>query len=182
MGFVGLMDQYSAAGFSNRPGSRVRRDAGALSTTVVQPDATTSWKQEVSLRIAAHKSRKGWSPEPPVAPTHNWGAASSRAAQAAARVAARYAQAPSFSQMQMAVAQIAPPAVQAPEEAPVAESAATEALQKEAVAGPHLWEPQAPHSVETARPSVRDWEPAVPAAIASAPFAGELGERAFAQS
>lgn len=66
-----------------------------------------SWKEEVNRRIEAHKHRKGisvvdqeTSAEHPVEP-------GSRAAAAAARVAARYAKAPSFSEMQAAEARAA---------------------------------------------------------------------------
>lgn len=105
-----------------------------MSTFAVQPEIASSWKQEVSQRIAAHKSRRGWSPAEPATPAHSRSAASSRAAQAAARVAARYAQAPSYSQM---------PA---------------------ASAGPRLWAPEAaPQVVEPAWPSEPDREPVQPA-------------------
>lgn len=58
-----------------------------------------SWKEEVNQRIAAHKNRK---PVPAAeqgkaAPEHH--AASDRAAAAAARVAARFAKAPSYSDL-----------------------------------------------------------------------------------
>ena len=58
-----------------------------------------AWKQEVNQRLAAHKNRKGagdaagQKAEPETS-------GSSRAAQAAARVAQRYAKAPTYSQMQ----------------------------------------------------------------------------------
>jgi uncharacterized RDD family membrane protein YckC len=61
----------------------------------------------VNQRLAAHKSRKGLSTAESAAPAQPQVAASSRAAQAAARVAARYAQAPSYSQMQAAEARAA---------------------------------------------------------------------------
>jgi len=70
----------------------------------LNPEAT--WKQEVNLRLAAHKSRRaaGVAPEQvSVAPTRP----ASRASEAAARVAARYAQAPTYSQMQAAEARTA---------------------------------------------------------------------------
>jgi uncharacterized RDD family membrane protein YckC len=64
-----------------------------------------AWKQEVSRRIAAHKSRKG-SPAPQ-SQAQPQEVGKSRAAQAAARVAARYAEAPSYSQMQAEEARVA---------------------------------------------------------------------------
>jgi uncharacterized RDD family membrane protein YckC len=56
----------------------------------------------VSQRIAAHQSRRGLLADKPAMPARPRIAAGSRAAQAAARVAARYAQAPTYSQMQAA--------------------------------------------------------------------------------
>jgi uncharacterized RDD family membrane protein YckC len=82
-----------------------------LSTPSIQP----AWKQEVNQRLAAHKIRKGTvgaTNHNPQAPKPD----SSRAAEAAARVAARYAKAPSYTQMQA-------------EEAPVAVRAAETAMQ-----------------------------------------------------
>jgi len=60
----------------------------------------------VNRRLAAHKNRKGQSSAPETEhPAHDEG--DSRAAQAAARVAARYAKAPSYSQMQAEEARVA---------------------------------------------------------------------------
>jgi uncharacterized RDD family membrane protein YckC len=78
-----------------------------LSTLVSQPVATPSWKEEVNRRLEAHKSRRGISVVDQNAPRTAPVAVSSRAALAAARVAARYAQAPSFSEMQAAEARAA---------------------------------------------------------------------------
>ena len=74
-------------------------------STLGQPHPEPAWKQEVSRRIAAHKSRKGaTTPEQP-APEQHFG--SSLAAQAAARVAARYSKAPTYSEMQAQEARLA---------------------------------------------------------------------------
>lgn len=70
-----------------------------------QSHLTPQWKEEVNRRIAAHKNRKGQPSEPETHADPNLGA--SRAAQAAARVAARYAKAPSYSQMQAEEARVA---------------------------------------------------------------------------
>lgn len=59
-----------------------------------------SWKQEVNQRLAAHKNRKGSAAQTAFVPNQADG--SSRAGQAAARVAARYAKAPSYSDLQAA--------------------------------------------------------------------------------
>jgi len=69
-----------------------------LSTSAVLADLSPSWKQEVNRRLAAHLSRKGTSAAETNAPRLR-----PRLAQpgrrAAARVAARYAKAPSYSEM-----------------------------------------------------------------------------------
>ena len=70
-----------------------------MSTNSSPLTTESSWKQEVNRRLAAHKSRKGLSVAPPE-PAVNRAGVTSRAAQAAATVAARYAKAPSYSQMQ----------------------------------------------------------------------------------
>ena len=80
-----------------------RREIGALST---QPHLTPQWKEEVNRRLAAHKNRKNQSHAPEVE-QEEAGLGDSRAAQAAARVAARYAKAPSYSQMQAEEARVA---------------------------------------------------------------------------
>lgn len=63
-----------------------------------------AWKQEINQRLAAHKNRKGnqgTTAEQAAKPGN------SRAAEAAARVAARYAKAPSYSEMQAEEARVA---------------------------------------------------------------------------
>ena len=70
-----------------------------------QPAPTPQWKEEVNRRIAAHRSRKGQSNAPETTQQADLG--SSRAAQAAARVAARYAKAPKYSEMQAEEARVA---------------------------------------------------------------------------
>jgi uncharacterized RDD family membrane protein YckC len=67
-------------------------------STLGQSYPEPAWKQEVSRRIAEHKHRKGTPAEKAQAKPHEMG--NSRAAEAAARVAARYAKAPTYSQMQ----------------------------------------------------------------------------------
>ncbi|UWZ86235.1 RDD family protein [Occallatibacter riparius] len=96
-------------------------------STLGQPHPEAAWKQEVARRIAAHKNRKGASaPEEP-AQAHNFG--SSLAAQAASRVAARFAQAPSYTEMQAEEARLAVRAAEiATKVALEAQAAAEEAL------------------------------------------------------
>jgi uncharacterized RDD family membrane protein YckC len=62
---------------------------------VTQP----SWKQEVNRRLTEHKIRKGISVVDHNAPEGTQGTTNSRAAAAAARVAERYAKAPTYSEM-----------------------------------------------------------------------------------
>jgi uncharacterized RDD family membrane protein YckC len=71
-----------------------------------QPNFTPQWKEEVIGRLAAHRSRKP-STTGQETSAHSPEAGGSRAAQAAARVAARYAKAPSYSQMQAEEARVA---------------------------------------------------------------------------
>jgi uncharacterized RDD family membrane protein YckC len=71
-----------------------------------QPNFTPQWKEEVNRRLAAHKKRKistTGSENSSETPTPG----ASRAAEAAARVAARYAKAPSYSQLQAEEARVA---------------------------------------------------------------------------
>ena len=78
-----------------------------MSTSIGQPNPAPYWKQEVNRRLAAHKSRRGPFTAGLQTPAEVHLATGSRAAQAAARVAARYAQAPSYSQMLAAEARTA---------------------------------------------------------------------------
>jgi uncharacterized RDD family membrane protein YckC len=70
-----------------------------LSTLASSPAPLPSWKLEVNRRLAEHKNRKGLSVVDENAHAGTQGSANSRAAAAAARVAARYAKAPSYSEM-----------------------------------------------------------------------------------
>lgn len=81
------------------PESRTGRDFGTLSASPSQTSLTFSLKQEVNQRLAQHKSRKASTAAEPHPLTEVKSSTSSRAAQAATRVAARYAKAPSYSAM-----------------------------------------------------------------------------------
>jgi uncharacterized RDD family membrane protein YckC len=74
-------------------------------STLGQPHPEPAWKLEVARRLAAHKNRKGAPAPETSAQSQNYGG--SLAAQAAARVAARYAKAPSYSDMQAEEARMA---------------------------------------------------------------------------
>ncbi|HET6170875.1 MAG TPA: RDD family protein [Terracidiphilus sp.] len=67
-------------------------------STLGQPHPEPAWKQEVNRRLAQHKHRKGTPAQQGPAQPQAMG--NSRAAEAAARVAARYSKAPTYSQMQ----------------------------------------------------------------------------------
>lgn len=113
----------------------------SLKSSRPRDDSSSTWKDEVNRRIAEHKERKG---DPRREPRISEQAhpQDSRAAQAAARVAARYAKAPSYSQM---LAEEALAAVRA------AEAASRDALSAQAKAQAVLAELEA---VSAAQP---DW-------------------------
>jgi hypothetical protein len=121
---IGRMDR----GTMFRPGddeAGVEREIQV--STLGQPHMEPAWKQEVNRRLAAHRNRKGTEPAAPPAPAQHLG--SSRAAEAAARVAARYAHAPSYSQMQAEGARVAVRAAEiATQVALEAQAAAEDAL------------------------------------------------------
>jgi uncharacterized RDD family membrane protein YckC len=85
----------------------VRRGSEKLSTLVSQPAPEPSWKQEVNRRLEAHKSRKGLSVVDQNSAPEERSGVSDRAALAAARVAARFSKAPSYTEMQAAEARAA---------------------------------------------------------------------------
>lgn len=79
--------------------SRNGRDTEALSTLPNQVKISPKWKQEVNQRLAAHKDRKASGSAGPEAISEAHHSGDSRATAAAARVAARFAKAPSYSEM-----------------------------------------------------------------------------------
>jgi uncharacterized RDD family membrane protein YckC len=99
-----------------------------LSTLPSSPTQLPSWKQEVNRRLAEHKNRKGISVVDQDAPDESHGAGGGRAAAAAARVAARYAKAPSYSDMQAAEARTALRAAEATTRAAIEAQAAAQAV------------------------------------------------------
>jgi uncharacterized RDD family membrane protein YckC len=131
-----------------------------------------AWKQEVNRRVAAHMSRKTPSaseskPAQDDRPIH-----ASRAAQAAARVAERYAQAPSYSELLADEARNAMRAVEAASKAAQQAQAAVQyVLDGLEAAGAPEWVPQpgfeasnAPVSHETPDSQLLDEPPPFPAA------------------
>jgi uncharacterized RDD family membrane protein YckC len=132
-----------------------------LSTLASSPTPLPSWKQEVNRRLAEHKNRKGISVVEQDTPDDGQASANSRAAAAAARVAARYAKAPSFGEMQAVEARNALRAAEAATRAALdAQAAAQAVLDHIQHSGNQVAEPEfAAHQVET---EIRDWTPQNP--------------------
>ncbi len=100
-----------------------------MSTLVSAPTPLPSWKQEVNRRLAEHNNRKGLSVVEEDQAAKMNGPAHSRAAVTAARVAARFAKTPSYSEMQAAEARAALRAAEAATRAALeAQAAAQKAL------------------------------------------------------
>ncbi|MGD0628588.1 MAG: RDD family protein [Terracidiphilus sp.] len=111
--------------------------------SALQIDSTAEWKQEVARRLAEHNERKNAGANLPQTDANTPPAPGSRAAAAAARVAARYAKAPSYSEM---LADEARAAVRA------AEAASKAALEAQAVAESVL------AGLEAASSATQTWE------------------------
>jgi hypothetical protein len=116
----------------------------ALRQSAQKIDDTPAWKEEVNRRVAEHKGRKIAGVSPQEMPMETQNAAGKRAATAAARVAARYAKAPSYSAM---MAEEARAAVRA------AEAASRAALEAQAAAEQVL------AGLEAASSAEPGWEP-----------------------
>lgn len=91
-------------------------------------EGLTDWKQQVTARLSAHRDRRRGTPQPalPGIGSMEQPAPEARAARVAARVADRYAKAPTYSEMLAAQANNA---VRAAEAATLAAQAAQEAAQ-----------------------------------------------------
>lgn len=127
-----------------------------MSTLSSHARLSPNWKEEVNQRIAAHKNRKSSiAGEQGTAPPENH-ATSNRASAAAARVAARFAKAPSYSDL---LENEARAAVRA------AEAASRAALQAQAVAESVLAELQAAKAAEPEWQFAQEEEPQFPSPI-----------------
>jgi len=108
--------------------------------------ATPQWKQEVNQRLAAHRNRRGGPQDGTSQATESPRVASARAAEAAARVAARYAKAPSYSELlageARAVVRAAGAAAEAARNAQAAAQAVLAGLESGPIAS-GMWEPEA---------------------------------------
>jgi len=109
-------------------------------------DGSPAWKQEVNQRLAAHRNRRGGTQDAPGSRVaENPRVSSARAAEAAARVAARYAKAPSYSQLLAGEARAVVRAAGAAAEAARNAQAAAEAVLAGLESGPiasGMWEPE----------------------------------------
>ena len=99
-----------------------------MSTSAVQATPSPAWKQEVNRRLAEHKGRKPAPQSGPPSPAETASAASRRAQEAAARVAARYAKAPSYSEVLAAEARAALRAAEAAQQAALQANAAVQTM------------------------------------------------------
>jgi uncharacterized RDD family membrane protein YckC len=135
---------------------------GALNTSAVQAELAPSWKQEVNLRLAAHKSRKGMSSAEAVLPEVHPG---NQRAAAVARVAARFAKVPSYSQMLAEEAReavrVAGSAARAAQEAHVAAESLLAGLEAKAAKEEMAW------LSEVSEDGFAEWNP--PSAVPSTP-------------
>jgi uncharacterized RDD family membrane protein YckC len=114
-----------------------------LSKSSSQPANTISWKQEINQRLAEHKDRRGLSVALPETTHLSRYGADSPAAQAAARVAERYAKAPSYNEMLAEEARASVRAAEAASQAALKAQNAAESLLAgiEAANEQLLWEP-----------------------------------------
>jgi len=157
---------------------------------------SSQWKQEVNQRLAAHRSRRGSAQDQSSgAATEHPRAASARASEAAARVAARYAKAPSYSQLLAGEAReavrVASVAAEAAHSAKVAAEAVLAGLESSLEAESlkaeprtaRLWEPEERNAAaESSASRTARWQDEPPATEqSSAPAAARLNPWAGAQ-
>jgi uncharacterized RDD family membrane protein YckC len=156
-------------------------------STLGQSHPEPAWKQEVARRLAAHKNRKGAPAPQQPSPQAHFG--DSVAAEAAARVAARYAKAPSYSEMQAAEARLAVRAAEiatqvALEAQAVAEEAIAEmhAASETPVRGPAVVESITRARIEPAQePSVAADTASIAAVVIAEPLPAAAVEEAAAE-
>lgn len=142
-----------------------------MSTLAVQVNARPSWKEEVNRRLAEHQGRKAAppsqaQPQPPVLPS-----ASRRAQEAAARVAARYAKAPSYSEVLAGEAMVALRAAEAASQAALEAHAAVQSVLAGIKAAAAVEQSHMPQLVEAAVMPQPVEPPTEGPALESEPFA-----------
>jgi uncharacterized RDD family membrane protein YckC len=105
---------------------------------------TAAWKQEVNQRLAAHRNRRSSQDYSSTSDSQSARPSNGRAAEAAARVAARYAKAPSYSEVlageARAAVRAAAEAAEAALNAHAAAQAVLDGLENRPLP-PHLWQP-----------------------------------------
>ena len=143
-----------------------------------QTAGTPAWKQEVNQRLAAHRTRRGSAQDTSNSQEgQSARAASDRAAAAAARVAARYAKAPSYSELlageARAVVRAAGAAAEAARNAQAAAQAVLEGLEAgfepshdPGHAPQQFWEP-APQPAQSQVQAASRWQDEPPPAPAA---------------
>jgi len=162
--------------------NRDGRETGDLSTSAAQAERSPSWKEEVNRRLAAHNSRKGSLAVEQRTHAESLPGASSRAAQAAARVAARYANAPSYSEMLASEARAAVRAAEAVSRAALDAQAAAESLLaglEAATAVQRLPEPEDLRGGALEPALQQTWEPSVEPVLPQAAFSSQSELKSF---
>jgi uncharacterized RDD family membrane protein YckC len=139
-----------------------------------------AWKQEVNRRVAAHMRRKGGSTAELDAPEAVKRGTSSLAAEAAARVAARYAQAPKYGDMLSGEARAAVRAAEVASRAALEAQAAAELVLAGLESGPVAEKPRELLSFDgggSERAIEQSWDTCVePARIAEGAIEGQSFE------
>jgi uncharacterized RDD family membrane protein YckC len=133
-----------------------------VSTSASQAALAPSWKEEVNRCLAAHNNHKGPSLAQPLRPVPSQHGANSAAAQAAARVAARFAKAPSYSDVLAEGARAAVRAASAASRAALDAQAAAESVLaglEAAKTSPEIaWEPDAASGRTAEHAPAKRWE------------------------
>ena len=173
-----------------------KEGTGALRQSAQKIDETLAWKEEVNRRVAEHKGRKIAGVNLPQTQLEVQSAAGNRAALAAARVAARYAKAPSYSAMMAEEARAAVRAAEAASKAALEAQAAAEQVLaglEAASSSESAWEPDfftapvpEPVTTSAAEPVSSHLQPAVRPAMAppqqAAPRAPEAAPQTSARA
>ncbi|HET6208309.1 MAG TPA: RDD family protein [Terracidiphilus sp.] len=145
-----------------------------------QPHLTPQWKEEVSRRLAAHKTRKNSLAEQETS-LRPAGSGASRAAEAAARVAARYAKAPTYSQMQAEGARVAVRAAEIATQVALEAQAAAETVLAEMHAASQEQPSRGPAVVQSIAAPVRKPDPETLPQLLVEPEATDQAEPAMVQ-
>ena len=129
--------------------------------------ATAAWKEEVNRRVAAHRNRKNGPSSGQEAANEAHSTSSGRAAEALARVSARYANAPSYSQVlaeeARAAVRAAEAASRAAQKAHAVAQSVLAGIEAQVASDPlRAVEPARPEPVQQERPQLVERKPAAP--------------------